>query len=129
MDREELKATVPAGVWAKIAPQLGERSRPPARRNKYGNEPVYIDGIRFPSTREGNRYIALKLLMQVGEVRRFTRQGRWVLDGGVEYVEDFCVEWADGRMTHEDAKGIRTKEYRLKKRQVEARYGVEIVEV
>lgn len=129
LTRRELKAAV-AGTPAEkaVAAQLGEHA-PGPKPSKYHNEPVYVDGIRFASKREARRFWALKVLMQAGEVMWFTRQGRFALPGGVEYVEDFCVQWQGGEVIHEDVKGVRTKEYRLKKRQVEALYRVKIVEV
>ena len=99
------------------------------RRSKYGAVATYVDGIRFDSRKEAARFMALKILRDAGEVLWFARQPRFVLPGGVEYVADFVVAWADGEITVEDVKGVKTKEYRLKKRQVEALYRVTITEV
>jgi len=99
------------------------------RRSKYGAVATYVDGIRFDSRKEAARFMALKVLKDAGEVLWFARQPRFALPGGVEYVADFVVVWNDGGVTVEDVKGVKTKEYRLKKRQVEALYRVTITEV
>lgn len=44
------------------------------------------------------------------------------LPGGVRYVVDFVIFWADGQVTFEDIKGVRTESYKAKKRMVEDLY-------
>ena len=128
IDAEALRAILPPNVWKKVEAQLG-RGKAKAR-SKYGAIPTYCDGVRFDSRKEGARYLALKILRDAGDVLWFARQPRFVLVGGVEYIADFIVAWADGRVTVEDVKsaGTKTKMYRLKKKQVEALYTVKIVE-
>ena len=46
-----------------------------------------------------------------------------------EYVADFVYKDRDGRQVVEDAKGVHTPVYRLKKRWMLAEHGIEIVEV
>ena len=46
-----------------------------------------------------------------------------------KYLLDFQVEYADGRIEYVDVKGILTSIYRLKKKGVEAYYGIKIKEV
>ena len=46
-----------------------------------------------------------------------------------KYIADFKVTYADGRVEIVDVKGVRTDVYRLKKKLVEAQYGITIVEV
>jgi hypothetical protein len=109
--------------------QLGEKEAKPKRRSKYGAQRTQVDGVWFDSKREARRYIALKMFHKAGNVAWFCLQPRFILPGPVEYRADFLVKWLSGRVTVEDAKGVRTKTYRLKKRQVQAIYGVEIKEV
>ena len=45
------------------------------------------------------------------------------------YRCDFAVFWADGRVTFEDVKGMRTPQYIANKKMVESLYPVEIIEV
>src|SRR5690349_12863329 len=44
------------------------------RPHKYGARSVVIDGIRFPSKREGDRWLALKLRVVLGEIHDLERQ-------------------------------------------------------
>jgi hypothetical protein len=104
-------------------------TKPKAKRSKYGATRVNVDGILFDSKREARRYERLKLLLAAGEIKRFHRQPIFDLEGGVIYRADFLVVHNDDRVVYEDAKGVATKEYRMKRRMVRARYGVEIVEV
>jgi hypothetical protein len=101
--------------------------RPPLR-HKFHAKPVELDGIKFPSKLEARRYGELKVLQAAGEVLFFLRQVAFHLPGGVRYVCDFEIFWADGRVTFEDAKGMATDTYKLKRRQVEALYPVTIEE-
>lgn len=108
---------------------LAGRSR---RRHKYGTAPPAertVDGVLFASRAEARRYLELKALRAGGAVRFFLRQVPFHLPGGVRYVLDFLVFWADGRETFEDVKGVRTELYELKRRQVLDLYGVEITEI
>jgi hypothetical protein len=100
-----------------------------APRNKYRATATKVDGIRFPSKKEANRYCNLKLLVKAGKVVRFHRQVIFDLPGGVKYLCDFMVIWANGEITYEDAKGFRTPVYRMKFKQVADLFGVTIREV
>lgn len=95
-------------------------------RNKYSAQRVEVDGMRFDSKKEAARYGELKTLRAAGQVSHFLRQVPFHLPGQTVYRVDFVVFWADGRVTYEDVKGVETKEFRLKKRQVEELYPVEI---
>lgn len=97
------------------------------RRSKFGARPTHVDGIRFDSKREARYYAQLKLRQAAGEVVRFHRQVPLDLEGGVVYRCDFLVFYADGRVQYEDAKGVETKEFRMKRRMVRARYALEII--
>lgn len=110
------------------APRAAARE-PTAKRSKYGATAVHVDGIRFDSKREARVYERLKRLRELGEVDRFHRQVVFDLPGGVIYRLDFLVIFADGRIGHWDAKGVETKEFKIKRRLVRATYGVEIESV
>lgn len=45
------------------------------------------------------------------------------------YIADFRVNYHDGREEIVDVKGVRTQMYSLKKKLVEAQYGIKIIEV
>lgn len=109
-----------------------------AKRQKYNAQPTEIDGHVFPSQREARRYGELKLLQQAGEISRLEIQPQFPLmvtnPAGIlvtvaRYSADFKYI-RDGATVIEDAKGFRTNTaYLLRKRLVEAQYGVSIVEV
>jgi hypothetical protein len=125
--REEL-IQLPSWAQRSIAAQLGEAQAVDKPKSKYKNQRVTVDGLRFDSKREAKRYSLLMAMKEAKTVLGFCRQPRFPLPGGVEYVADFIIWWSDGRVTVEDVKGVRTKTYRLKKRQVEAIHHVEITE-
>lgn len=109
--------------------------------NKYHNEPTVYDGIRFASKREAGRWQELKLLERAGEISELKRQQSFRLipalrkpSGGLQrstnYVADFV--YRDNRskqLVVEDAKGVQTKEYLLKKKLMLFIHGIEIQEV
>lgn len=102
------------------------------KRSKYRNKKTKVDGITFDSQAEARRYGELKALQQAGEVQWFIRQPRFLLQEGfqkgditfgkIEYVADFLICWADGSITVEDVKGMRTREYCMKRNMFEMRY-------
>lgn len=98
-------------------------------RHKFNARKTECDGIKFSSRKEAMRYNQLKAAQTAGEVLFFLRQTPFHLPGGVKYVCDFVIFYADGRVTFEDAKGFKTESYKAKKRMVEALYPIEIEEV
>ena len=101
-------------------------------RNKYGAKPTVVDGIRFHSKRESERYSELKLLQRAGEIRDLTVQPKFPI---VVKEDKICVYIADfmyhrGReVVVEDVKGAKTALYSIKKKLVEALYDFKITEI
>lgn len=103
-------------------------------RSKYGNQKTEVDNVVFASKREANRYQELCLLLAGGQIADLVLQPRWPLVvNGVKvatYVGDFAyTDRVTGRLTVEDAKGVRTPVYRLKAKLMLACHGLEITEV
>lgn len=109
-------------------------------RSKYGAQPIVIDGICFASRHEARVYEAHVLELRAGVIRDLRWQVRYPLvvanlETGeltevAVYVADFVfVEVATGATVVEDAKGVVTPVYALKKRLMEALYGIRIREV
>lgn len=100
--------------------------------NKYRNIKVEIDGYVFDSKKEANRYAELSCLERAGEIKNLELQPKYeiVLNSRkiCTYKADFLYIQA-GRIIVEDVKGIRTAVYKLKKKLVEALYGIQIVEI
>lgn len=92
------------------------------------------DGKKFQSKLERRYYEQLLLEQKAGEVLWFIRQPRFDLEGGVIYRADFLVvrlkPW-DGRPSGVDihvidTKGCDTPDSINKRKQVKARYGIDV---
>lgn len=103
------------------------------RLSKYRNRKVTIDGIIFHSQKEAQYYCGLKLKIKSGLIKSFDRQLPFVVvindKKCFTYYSDFVVIDLDGNQTVIDVKGFRTPVYKLKKKIVEAYFGIEILEV
>lgn len=105
--------------------------------NKYRNRKTTKNGIQYDSVRESRRHAELLLLERAGEISELARQVRYILlpaqyesdiigpKGGVKrgklierevsYIADF-VYMQDGKLVVEDTKGVRTKDYIIKRK-------------
>ena len=117
---------------------------------KYHNRKITRDGLTFDSQKEHRRYNELLLLEQAGEIKNLRRQVKFLLiptqrepkiigpRGGVKngkllerecsYIADF-VYCLNGKMVVEDTKGMRTKDYIIKRKLMLRIYGIRIREV
>ena len=123
---------------------------------KYNAQPCEADGIRFDSKHEKNRYLELRLLERAGEIADLRLQVKFelipsqyepdtvkVLKSGKEkVVKGKCIEHAcsyiadfvytdlrTGKTVVEDTKGVRTKEYTIKRKLMLWVHGIQIKEV
>ena len=101
--------------------------------SKYGARRVELDGYTFDSAMEARRYGELQLLARAGAIMALEVHPRYdlVVNGlqvGV-YTADFRYRTAEGEDVVEDVKGVRTRDYVLRKRLVAALYGVQVREV
>jgi hypothetical protein len=97
-------------------------------KHKFHAVKCEYDGFSFPSKKEGNDYLKLKLLKDKGEVVTFLRQVPLHLPGGVKLVVDWLVFWTNGDATFADTKGMKTPIYIAKKKIAEAYHGITIEE-
>lgn len=122
--------------------------------SKYGNRKVTVDGISFDSKKEARRYTDLMLLARAGEISNLERQVKFVLvpaqyevverygkDGRrlrdakkliereCAYIADFTYTDSSGKYVVEDTKGMRTKDYIIKRKLMLHRYGIRVREV
>lgn len=103
--------------------------------HKFNAVKTVIDGHTFASKAEAKRYGELKMLEKAGEIDGLVLQPRFPLEVNRvsigAYVADFSywtLQRPPGRVI-EDVKGMKTPLYRLKKKLVEALYGIEITEI
>ena len=91
-----------------------------AKRSKYGNKKVTVDGITFDSAKEARRWQELKLLEAAGEIQALERQKVFILAPAVilggrvkpalRYFAD-AVYRQDGRQVVEDTKSEITRKH------------------
>lgn len=97
--------------------------------NKFHNKKITIDGKKFDSKKEAERYQALKLLEKADVIRNLSRQVPFELipkqkdERAVKYIADFIyIETATGKIIVEDVKGYRTDVYKIKRKLFKWRY-------
>lgn len=100
----------------------------PDKKSKFRNKITEVDGIKFKSKKEADYYCKIKALKNEGEILFFLMQVPMHIIGGTKYVCDFVEFWADGCIRFVDVKGIQTATYKLKKKQVEVVYPINIEE-
>jgi hypothetical protein len=108
-------------------------ARDEAKPLKYGNKITEVRGIKFRSQKEAQRYEDLLLLEKSGDISELALQVKMPIDLNGRHI---CNYYADFVYTDlkahkvivEDCKGMRTPLYNLKKKLVEAQYGVTILE-
>lgn len=117
---------------------------------KYGNKKTTVDGIVFDSLKEAKRWKELSLLEKAGAIQDLQRQVKYVLipaqrepdtigkKGGIHkgklierevaYIADFVYQ-EKGKTVVEDTKGMKTKDYILKRKMMLYFHGIKIREV
>ena len=106
---------------------------------KFRNKKAKLDGKTFDSVKEARRFGELQLLQRVGEIKNLSMQVPFELipaqyqDGkcierSVVYKADFVYE-LNGEFVVEDTKGVKTKDYIIKRKLMLYKYGIRIKEV
>jgi hypothetical protein len=106
---------------------------------KYHNRKVTIDGITYDSRKEARRHSELLLLEKAGAIRNLRHQvkfgllpsqciGGKVVERPVSYIADFVYE-ENGQRIVEDTKGVKTKDYIIKRKMMLYFHGIRIREV
>lgn len=108
------------------------------KRAKYRNSKVTIGNDTYDSMKEYRRYLDLLALEKTGEIKELQRQVKYILipaqrepdtigkRGGIHkgrllekevaYFADFVYTDSNGETIVEDTKGIRTKDYIIKRK-------------
>ena len=119
--------------------------------NKYHNRKVKTsDGIVHDSRKEANRWLELKLLEKAGKITELKRQmefllippqyenlpqGRYkrpkkkLVERACNYRADFVYYNELGELIVEDVKGLRTRDYIIKRKLMLYVYGIKIKEI
>ena len=95
--------------------------------NKYNARKTTVCGRTFDSKREAEVYMELLAQKQAGEIVRIGFQPSYTLLAGfvdntgknqkpITYTADFLVEYDDGRREVVEVKGMRTRDYLLRKK-------------
>ena len=103
--------------------------------NKFRAKKTEFNGIKFDSIHEKNRYVELVLMEKAQVIQDLKVQQRFPLipkskyGREIYYQADFTY-YEQGKLVVEDAKSPITKTpvYRLKKRMLAEKYGIEIKE-
>lgn len=106
---------------------------------KYGNKKTVVDGITFDSKREAVRYGQLRMLEKAGQIDTLSLQPKFTLipgqrnaDGKAErpvvYIADFMYR-ENGKFIVEDAKGVRTPDYVIKRKLMLKEHGITVREI
>ena len=97
------------------------------KQNKYNARKTVMCGHTFDSKREAEVYLELLAQKQAGEIVRIGFQPSYTLLAGfkdntgknqkpITYTADFFVTYADGRNEVIEVKGVRTRDYLLRKK-------------
>ena len=116
--------------------QRETEGEPKKRRNKFGAEATTIQGIRFDSKAEAERYMVLKDEERRGKIEDLQIQVRFNLlpaqgkERPVDYIADF-VYIRDGSRVVEDVKSgpTKTREFVLKRKMMLFFHGIKVLEV
>lgn len=122
--------------------------------SKYNSRKITVDGIKFDSRKEAQRYRELTLLVMAGKIAELELQkryelipaqyeeyerygkrgqrlqnGRRCIEKAVYYIADFAYIDESGNHIVEDTKGFRTKDYIIKRKLMLWVHGIKIREV
>ena len=100
---------------------------PRRKPNKYNARKTMVCGRTFDSKREAEVYLELLAQKQAGDIVRIGFQPQYTLLEGfkdntgknqkpITYTADFLVEYDDGRREVIEVKGMRTRDYLLRKK-------------
>lgn len=108
--------------------------------SKYNAQKTTVDGITYDSRKEAQRAQELRLMLKAGIISNLREQVPYelipaqkneygkVIERAVIYKADFVYD-ENGKTVVEDVKGVRTKEFVIKRKLMLYEYGIRISEV
>lgn len=97
---------------------------------KYKAKRTEVDGILFDSKGEADRYQELKLLERSGQINGLSLQPEFKIEINGKHIckvkLDFAY-WENDERIYEDFKGMDTPISKLKRKLVEAKYGIKVL--
>ena len=106
---------------------------PQNKKSKFKNRRCIANGITFDSIHEAKRYVVLFYKQSAGEIFKLEIHKKFniVVNGEkiCTYESDFTYFNKSGARIVEDAKGVKTPVYKLKKKLMLAVHGITITEV
>jgi hypothetical protein len=108
--------------------------------SKYNAQKTTVDGITYDSRKEAQRAQELRLMLKAGVISNLREQVPYelipaqkneygkIIERAVIYKADFVYD-EKGKTVVEDTKGVRTKEYIIKRKLMLYEYGIRIREV
>ena len=109
--------------------------------SKYNAQKTTVDGITYDSRKEAQRAQELRLMLRAGIISDLREQVPYelipaqkneygkVVERAVIYKADFVYDDENGKTVVEDVKGVRTKEFVIKRKLMLYEYGIRIREV
>ena len=109
--------------------------------SKYNAQKTTVDGITYDSRKEAQRAQELRLMLKAGIISNLREQVPYelipaqkneygkVIERAVIYKADFVYDDEKGKTVVEDVKGVRTKEFIIKRKLMLYEYGIRIREV
>ena len=100
---------------------------PRKKANKYHARKTTVYGRTFDSKREAEVYLMLREKLRLGEIKHLECQPTYTLlerfrdnqgkqQKPITYTPDFLVEYDDGQREAIEVKGVRTRDYLLRKK-------------
>jgi len=123
---DELPTSLRQPAAAELERQ-GVALAPGAKAGKYRNQRVAVGDEIFDSKLEADGWRAQLRRMESGEARLVLRQVSFPLPGAVRYRCDYFVCLTAGGFEVIDAKGVLTKEFVIKAKQMLAVHGIDIL--
>ncbi len=110
---------------------IAANSKKTAKISKYRSIPTTVGGIRFHSKKEAQYYERLKAEKEQRGIKYILTQVPFRLPAGIKYFLDFMIVYypsmrRDENIEYVDVKGYMTKEAKIKIKQTQEIYGIEI---